>query len=212
MVIPVDTVTVLPPFALFRENLRTQYVSTRLGLGTARPAAAQAARKFLRLARLRPFPRQDRARPREPLRSARRCRRNAGAWRRVTGAHALATALYIASHAYAIEGMELAAAQKLFADLIDAATAPELSYVHIWRNGTSSCGTTARPCIAVDHGPRTRRGLWCARRSPRPRGFAARGVCFSRSGCWPVVAPITVEHCTDAPERSLRCVVTTCQR
>ena len=97
------------------------------------------------------------------------------------------TALYIASHAYAIEGMELAAAQKLFADLIDAATAPELSYMHIWRNGTSSCGTTARPGIAVDHGPRTRRGLWCARRSPRPRRFAARGVCFSRSGGWPVV-------------------------
>ena len=77
--------------------------------------------------------------------------------------------------------------KSFFADLIDAATAPELSYVYIWRNGTSSCGTTARPCIAVDHGPRTRRGLWCARRSPRPRRFAARGVCFSRSGCWPVV-------------------------
>ena len=45
------------------------------------------------------------------------------------------TALYIASHAYAIEGMEQAAAQKLLADLIDAATAPGLSYVHIWRNG-----------------------------------------------------------------------------
>jgi alpha-ketoglutarate-dependent 2,4-dichlorophenoxyacetate dioxygenase len=45
------------------------------------------------------------------------------------------TALYIASHAYAIEGMEQAAAQKLLAELIDAATAPGLSYVHIWRNG-----------------------------------------------------------------------------
>lgn len=45
------------------------------------------------------------------------------------------TALYIASHAYAIEGMEPAAAQKLLAELIDAATAPGLSYVHSWRNG-----------------------------------------------------------------------------
>jgi alpha-ketoglutarate-dependent 2,4-dichlorophenoxyacetate dioxygenase len=44
-------------------------------------------------------------------------------------------ALYLASHAYAIEGMEQAAAQKLLAELIDAATAPGLSYVHIWRNG-----------------------------------------------------------------------------
>jgi alpha-ketoglutarate-dependent 2,4-dichlorophenoxyacetate dioxygenase len=44
-------------------------------------------------------------------------------------------ALYIASHAYAIEGMEQAAAQKLLAELMDAATAPGLSYVHAWRAG-----------------------------------------------------------------------------
>jgi alpha-ketoglutarate-dependent 2,4-dichlorophenoxyacetate dioxygenase len=45
------------------------------------------------------------------------------------------SALYIASHAYAIEGMEQAAAQKLLAELMDAATAPGLSYVHSWRKG-----------------------------------------------------------------------------
>jgi alpha-ketoglutarate-dependent 2,4-dichlorophenoxyacetate dioxygenase len=45
------------------------------------------------------------------------------------------TALYLASHAYAIEGMEPAAAQKLLAELMDAATAPGVSYVHTWRNG-----------------------------------------------------------------------------
>ncbi|HKA71034.1 MAG TPA: TauD/TfdA family dioxygenase [Xanthobacteraceae bacterium] len=44
-------------------------------------------------------------------------------------------ALYLASHAYAIEGVEHAAAQDLLAELIDAATAPGLSYVHAWRNG-----------------------------------------------------------------------------
>jgi len=44
-------------------------------------------------------------------------------------------ALYIASHAYAIEGMENGAAQKLLAELIDAATAPGLSYEHSWRKG-----------------------------------------------------------------------------
>jgi alpha-ketoglutarate-dependent 2,4-dichlorophenoxyacetate dioxygenase len=44
-------------------------------------------------------------------------------------------ALYLASHAYAIEGMEHAAAQKLLAELMDAATAPGLSYVHRWRKG-----------------------------------------------------------------------------
>src|SRR5712671_3066525 len=44
-------------------------------------------------------------------------------------------ALYLASHAYAIEGMEQAAAQKLLAELMDDATAPGLSYVHRWRKG-----------------------------------------------------------------------------
>jgi alpha-ketoglutarate-dependent 2,4-dichlorophenoxyacetate dioxygenase len=44
-------------------------------------------------------------------------------------------ALYLASHAYAIEGMEQAAAQKLLIGLMDAASAPGLSYVHAWRRG-----------------------------------------------------------------------------
>jgi len=45
------------------------------------------------------------------------------------------TALYVASHAYAIDGMDRAAAQQLLKDLIDAATAPGLSYLHTWRGG-----------------------------------------------------------------------------
>jgi alpha-ketoglutarate-dependent 2,4-dichlorophenoxyacetate dioxygenase len=44
-------------------------------------------------------------------------------------------ALYIASHAYAIEGMEAAAGQKLLVDLMEAATAPGRSYEHKWRKG-----------------------------------------------------------------------------
>jgi alpha-ketoglutarate-dependent 2,4-dichlorophenoxyacetate dioxygenase len=44
-------------------------------------------------------------------------------------------ALYLASHAYAIEGMEPGAAQKLLAELMAAATAPGASYVHAWRPG-----------------------------------------------------------------------------
>ncbi len=44
-------------------------------------------------------------------------------------------ALYIASHAYAIEGMEPIAAQELLAQLIDAATAPGHGYLHTWRKG-----------------------------------------------------------------------------
>jgi alpha-ketoglutarate-dependent 2,4-dichlorophenoxyacetate dioxygenase len=45
------------------------------------------------------------------------------------------TALYIASHAYTIDGMDQAAAQQLLTELMDAATAPGLSYLHTWRNG-----------------------------------------------------------------------------
>jgi alpha-ketoglutarate-dependent 2,4-dichlorophenoxyacetate dioxygenase len=45
------------------------------------------------------------------------------------------SALYLASHAYAIEGMEQAAAQQLIAELMEAATAPEVSYTHQWQAG-----------------------------------------------------------------------------
>jgi len=45
------------------------------------------------------------------------------------------SALYLASHAYAIEGMEPAAGQKLIDELMQAATAPGTSYVHGWRGG-----------------------------------------------------------------------------
>jgi alpha-ketoglutarate-dependent 2,4-dichlorophenoxyacetate dioxygenase len=44
-------------------------------------------------------------------------------------------ALYIASHTYAVEGMELKAAQKLLGELMEAATAPGASYVHTWHKG-----------------------------------------------------------------------------
>jgi len=43
--------------------------------------------------------------------------------------------LYVASHAYAIEGMEQGAAQQFLAELIEAATASGLSYEHSWRKG-----------------------------------------------------------------------------
>jgi len=44
-------------------------------------------------------------------------------------------ALYIASHAYAVEGMEPAAGKKLIDELTAAATAPGASYMHPWRKG-----------------------------------------------------------------------------
>jgi alpha-ketoglutarate-dependent 2,4-dichlorophenoxyacetate dioxygenase len=44
-------------------------------------------------------------------------------------------ALYLASHAYCVEGMEAAAGRKLIEDLMAAATAPGASYLHQWRHG-----------------------------------------------------------------------------
>jgi alpha-ketoglutarate-dependent 2,4-dichlorophenoxyacetate dioxygenase len=45
------------------------------------------------------------------------------------------TALYIASHAYAIEGMGESEARALLAELIADATRPEFTYRHRWRPG-----------------------------------------------------------------------------
>jgi alpha-ketoglutarate-dependent 2,4-dichlorophenoxyacetate dioxygenase len=45
------------------------------------------------------------------------------------------TALYVASHAFTIDGMPPDEAQALLARLIDEATLPELTYLHRWRAG-----------------------------------------------------------------------------
>ena len=44
-------------------------------------------------------------------------------------------ALYLASHTYAVEGMDEKAGQKLLGELMGAATAPGCSYVHTWSKG-----------------------------------------------------------------------------
>ena len=44
-------------------------------------------------------------------------------------------AIYLASHAYAVEGMDEAAGKKLIGELTDAATAPGTSYLHQWQQG-----------------------------------------------------------------------------
>ena len=44
-------------------------------------------------------------------------------------------ALYVASHAYAIDGMDDRAARQLLAQLLDEATRREFVYVHKWRQG-----------------------------------------------------------------------------
>jgi alpha-ketoglutarate-dependent 2,4-dichlorophenoxyacetate dioxygenase len=44
-------------------------------------------------------------------------------------------AIYLASHAYAVEGMEAAAGKKLIEELMEAATQAGASYLHQWREG-----------------------------------------------------------------------------
>jgi alpha-ketoglutarate-dependent 2,4-dichlorophenoxyacetate dioxygenase len=44
-------------------------------------------------------------------------------------------AIYLASHAYGVEGMEKAAGEKLIDELMGLATAPGTSYLHQWRKG-----------------------------------------------------------------------------
>jgi len=44
-------------------------------------------------------------------------------------------AIYLASHAYAVKGLEAAAGKKLIDELMQAATALGLSYLHQWRKG-----------------------------------------------------------------------------
>ena len=68
------------------------------------------------------------------------------------------SALYIASHAYAIEGMGKEEGLKLLGDLMAAATARAQAMCTDGALATSSCVTTAPPCIAADRGRRSRRG------------------------------------------------------
>ena len=44
-------------------------------------------------------------------------------------------AIYLASHAYAVEGMNAAAGKKLIDDLMELATAPGTSYLHHLQSG-----------------------------------------------------------------------------
>jgi alpha-ketoglutarate-dependent 2,4-dichlorophenoxyacetate dioxygenase len=44
-------------------------------------------------------------------------------------------AIYIASHAYAVDGMESGAGQKFIDDLIARATMPDAVHAHFWRPG-----------------------------------------------------------------------------
>ena len=111
----------------------TEYVSTRLAWERLEPALRQRLENSFAwhdYAHSRGKIAPDLASPAERAALPPQCWRLA--WKNPTNGR---SALYLASHAYAIEGMEPVAAQKLLAELMDAATAPGVSYVHTWRNG-----------------------------------------------------------------------------
>jgi alpha-ketoglutarate-dependent 2,4-dichlorophenoxyacetate dioxygenase len=115
------------------EGGETEYVSTRLAWERLDPALRQRLENAFAwhdYAHSRGKIDSDLASPAERAALPHQCWRMA--WTNPINGR---TALYIASHAYTIEGMEQAAAQRLLAELIDAATATGFSYVHAWRKG-----------------------------------------------------------------------------
>src|ERR1700680_708434 len=74
------------------------------------------------------------------------------------------TALYIASHAYAIEGMGESEARALLAKLIADATRPEYTYRHRWRPGDvimwDNRALVAGICTGSDSGRAAHRPAW----------------------------------------------------
>ena len=79
--------------------------------------------------------------------------------------------LYLSSHAGTILGLPMPEARIMLRDLTEHATQPRFVYVHKWKLTTSSCGTTARPCIAAAATTRASRATCAAPRwpaTPRP--------------------------------------------
>jgi alpha-ketoglutarate-dependent 2,4-dichlorophenoxyacetate dioxygenase len=111
----------------------TEYVSTRLAFERLQPALQQRLETSFAwhdYAHSRSQIASDLASPEERAALPPQCWRLV--WKNPVNAR---SALYLASHAYAIEGMDPAAGKGLLDELMNAATAPGTSYAHIWRSG-----------------------------------------------------------------------------
>ena len=81
------------------------------------------------------------------------------------------SAIYLASHAYAVEGMQPAAGKQLIDELMDLATAPGTSYLHEWKNGDVVMWDNRATMHRGRPWPRLARGRTppaCSRGCPRP--------------------------------------------
>jgi hypothetical protein len=82
-------------------------------------------------------------------------------------------AIYLASHAYAVEGMEAAAGKKLIDELMEAATAAGTSYLHQWREGDVVMWDNRATMHRGRPWPAQEPRRWCGPRSPQPRRMAS---------------------------------------
>jgi len=111
----------------------TEYVSTRLAFEQLEPALQQKLKTSFAwhdYAHSRGQIASDLASPEERAALPPQCWRLV--WENPVNGR---SAIYLASHAYAIEGMDPAAGKELLDQLMGAATAPGTSYVHTWRSG-----------------------------------------------------------------------------
>lgn len=119
---------IIPP-----EGGETEYVSTRLAFERLDPDLRKRLGNFFAwhdYAHSRGQIAADLASPEERAALPPQC------WRMVwTNPANGRAALYLASHAYAVEGMEKEEGLKLLGELTAVATAPGTSYVHKWQNG-----------------------------------------------------------------------------
>ena len=125
--------SVLSARVIPRQGGETEYVSTRLAFERVEPALRRRLENSFawhEYAYSRGKIAPDLAGPAERAALPRQCWRLV--WKNPVNGR---RALYMASHAFAIEGMEPEAAQELLAQLTEAATAPGASYLHSWRNG-----------------------------------------------------------------------------
>ena len=111
----------------------TEFVSTRLAFERLDPAMQKKAENFLvwhDYAHSRGQIAPGLASPEERAALPPQCWRMV--WKNPVNGR---RALYLASHAYAVEGMESIKGKNVIEELMAAATAPGTSYAHKWRNG-----------------------------------------------------------------------------
>ena len=111
----------------------TEFVSTRLAFERLDPGSRKKLENSFAwhdYAHSRGQIAADLANPEERAALPPQCRRMV--WKNPVNGR---SALYLASHAYAVEGMEATAGKKLIDELMDLATAPGTSYVHEWKSG-----------------------------------------------------------------------------